>query len=99
MPQLRGDRATLSPLRLERDSGLLVEASHSGGEGATNGGDNGIVVAPLSSLRRVDAFYAQRAVADRVSNPHGEHAENTWQARLRRARSLTGAAAAFRRMP
>ena len=82
--QLRGGRATLSPLRLERDSGLWVEASH-GGEGATGNNDgNDVVLAPLASLRRVDAFYAQRAVADRVSNPHGEHAENTWQARAMR---------------
>jgi hypothetical protein len=70
--QLRGGRAALSPLRLERDSGLWVEACH-GGQASVD--------APLSSLRRVDALYAQRAVADRVENPHGEHAENTWEAR------------------
>lgn len=70
--QLRGGRAALCPLRLERDSGLWVEACH---------GSAASVDAPLSSLRRVDALYAQRAVADRVENPHGEHAENTWEAR------------------
>ena len=30
-------------------------------------------------LRRVpDAQWSQRAIQDRVANPHGEHAENVW---------------------
>jgi len=69
--QLRGGRAELSPLRLERASGLWVEACHGGAA----------LARPLDALRRVDALLQQRAVADRVSNPHGEHAEHTWQAR------------------
>ena len=83
--QLRGGRAALSPLRLERDSGLWVEASH-GGAASDPAAE---VSAPLASLRRVDAFFAQRAVQDHVSNPHGEHAENTWQVCTTRAHPHT----------
>jgi hypothetical protein len=32
-----------------------------------------------AGLRRVpDAQWSQRAIQDRVANPHGEHAENVW---------------------
>ncbi len=70
-PQVRNGRAELAPLCLEAASGLWLEAGH---------GDASLgVSAPLGSLTRLDAAFAQRAVPDRVSNPHGEHAENTWQ--------------------
>lgn len=35
---------------------------------------------PQSSIMRVvDTTYSQRVDADRVSNPHGEHAEEVWE--------------------
>jgi hypothetical protein len=65
------------PLLVE-SSGLLVEAAGS------------LIEAQVAELSRVDALFAQRAVADRVVNPHGEHAENTWQARARARRAGFG---------
>ena len=59
--------AELSLLRREEESGLLVEA------------DASCFVLPLTSLRVIPALYAERSVADRVANPHGEHAEGTWE--------------------
>jgi hypothetical protein len=82
--QVRGGSVTLSPLARERDSGLWVErcSTHdAGSSGAERDGASASVSAALASLRRLDAAYAQRAVADRVANPHGEHAENTWEVR------------------
>lgn len=29
-----------------------------------------------------DSFYSQRIVEDRISNPHGEHAEDVWLVRV-----------------
>jgi hypothetical protein len=86
--QVRGGSATLSPLARERDSGLWVErcsAHGSSSSGIERNGASASVSAALASLRRLDAAYAQRAVADRVANPHGEHAENTWEARCKSA--------------
>lgn len=59
--------AELVTLREEEAGGLWVEA------------EEACFVLPLASLKRVPALYAQRSVADRVSNPHGEHAEGTWE--------------------
>jgi hypothetical protein len=39
-------------------------------------------ILPISSVEVVqlieDAMYSQRTIEDRVSNPHGEHAEDVW---------------------
>jgi hypothetical protein len=59
--------AELVALREEEAGGLWVEA------------EEACFVLPLASLKRVPALYSQRSVADRVSNPHGEHAEGTWE--------------------
>ncbi|KAG0554557.1 hypothetical protein KC19_12G100100 [Ceratodon purpureus] len=37
-----------------------------------------MVVVPLSQVRRLEAWLSMRMVDDRISNPHGEHAEHLW---------------------
>lgn len=37
-----------------------------------------MVVVPLPEVRRLEAWLSMRMVDDRISNPHGEHAENLW---------------------
>ena len=64
---MRDGRVHLCPLRYESGSGLWLEQ-----EGA------GELQLPAEQLERLTSDFAQRAVQDRVSNPHGEHAENTW---------------------
>ena len=59
--------AELQLLRQEEESGLFVEA------------DASFFVLPLASLTLIPSLYAERSVADRVANPHGEHAEGTWE--------------------
>ena len=73
----RDGTAELSPLALERDSGYWVEQ---GGHGAS---PPALICASLDALQRIESEFSQRAVADRVANPHGEHAENVWKARAR----------------
>ncbi|CAM6127800.1 unnamed protein product [Calypogeia fissa] len=36
------------------------------------------ITVPVGQVRVLQAWYSQRMVPDRISNPHGEHAENLW---------------------
>lgn len=65
--RLRPATALLAPLALELSTGLYLLAELEP------------VELPLESLQPVDALYSERGVADRVANPHGEHAEGVWQ--------------------
>lgn len=71
-----GRSAELLPLVLEPATGLWVAGAHGGD--ACRGAPPKPFTARLAALVRLDAVYAQRGVADRVSNPHGEHTEETW---------------------
>lgn len=37
------------------------------------------VTLPRSKVRVLDHSFSERMVPDRVSNPHGEHAEGVWE--------------------
>uniref|UniRef100_A0A7S0SCG0 Uncharacterized protein n=1 Tax=Mantoniella antarctica TaxID=81844 RepID=A0A7S0SCG0_9CHLO len=57
------------PLFMERETGVWLE-SHA----------RTLTTVRLSEVRALgDCAYAQRMAPDRVSNPHGEHAEDFWE--------------------
>jgi hypothetical protein len=68
------DRLVLTPLEAEPDTGLWVET-----ELADHRTAAALTAHPGDVVRIHTAQFMQRAVADRVSNPHGEHAESVWE--------------------
>lgn len=58
------------PLFQEEDSGVWLEATYTRGAKTVRIGDVAAIL---------DADFAQRMAPDRVSNPHGEHAEDFWE--------------------
>ena len=58
------------PLFQEEDSGVWLEATYTRGAKTVRLGDVAAIL---------DADFAQRMAPDRVSNPHGEHAEDFWE--------------------
>ena len=58
------------PLFQEEDSGVWLEATYTRGAKTVKLGDVAAIL---------DADFAQRMAPDRVSNPHGEHAEDFWE--------------------
>lgn len=69
---LSDGRLALTPLEAEPDTGLWVETEADRTAAA-------LTAHPGDVLRIHTAQFMQRAVADRVSNPHGEHAESVWE--------------------
>lgn len=71
--QVNGD----SSVELQR---LSEEATSSGSQWLVEDHSGTTELVPLSSVVQVvEADYGQRIDPDRVSNPHGEHAEEVWQ--------------------
>jgi hypothetical protein len=58
------------PLFQEEDSGVWLEATYTRGAKTVQLRDVAAIL---------DADFAQRMAPDRVSNPHGEHAEDFWE--------------------
>ena len=58
------------PLFQEEETGVWLEATYT----------RGPKTVPLGDVTAIlDADFAQRMAPDRVSNPHGEHAEDFWE--------------------
>mmetsp|Transcript_28710 Transcript_28710/g.39674 ORF Transcript_28710/g.39674 Transcript_28710/m.39674 type:complete len:191 (+) Transcript_28710:129-701(+) len=66
--KVEGNSCSVHPLFFEESSGLWLE---------TYSGD--LYSVSIDQVRVLDQDVSQRMDPDRVSNPHGEHAQNVWE--------------------